>query len=70
MTEREKEVLEYIIKFKTVNGYSPTIREIAKGINTNSLNHVKIMLEDLKDKGYINYKPNSSRTIRVIKFTI
>lgn len=68
ITEREREVLEYIIKFKSVNGYSPNIREIARGINTKSLNHVQYMLDDLKDKGYITFKPKSSRTINVLKF--
>ena len=68
ITEREKEVLDYIIKFKQVNGYSPTNREIARGINTKSLYHVNTMLEHLKDKGYINYKAKSPRTIKVLKF--
>ena len=68
LTEREKDVLRYITRFKEVNGYSPNVREIAAGINTHSLNHVQTMLEQLKDKGYISYKPKSSRTINVIKF--
>lgn len=68
ITEREKDVLSYVIRFKEVNGYSPNVREIARGINTNSLNHVQAMLEDLRDKGYITYKPKSTRTINVLKF--
>lgn len=68
ITEREKDLLNYVIRFKEVNGYSPTIREIAKGINTNSLNHVKDMMYDLQDKGYLTFKPNSPRTIRILKF--
>lgn len=70
LTARELDVLEYIITFKTVNGYSPNIREIAKGINTNSYSHVQDMMEDLKEKGYITYKPKCSRTINVLKFPI
>lgn len=68
ITDREKDVLQYIIKFKQVNGYSPTTREIAQGINTRSYYHVTQMLFDLRDKGYITFKEKSPRTIRVIKF--
>ena len=70
LTPREKDVLSYIIQFKTVNGYSPNLREIGKGVNTNSFSHVQEMLEDLKDKGYISYKKRQSRTINVLKFPI
>lgn len=70
LTPREKDVLEYIITFKTVNGYSPNLREIAKGVNTNSFSHVQEMLEDLREKGYITYKKKQSRTINVLKFPI
>ena len=68
MTEREKEVLRYIIQFKQTNGYSPTVREIANGINTSSIPHVSAMLDDLSTEGYISFKPKSPRTIRVLKF--
>ena len=67
LTEREKDLLVYVTKFKQVNGYAPTIREIAKGINSNSINHIKEMLSDLKKKGYINYKDKSPRTIVVLR---
>lgn len=68
MTGREKELLEYIIEFKKVNGFSPSIREMQKGLNTNSFNHINVMLEKLKDEGFINYHPNKPRTIKVMKF--
>ena len=68
MTVREKEVLEYIIEFKKVNGFSPTFREIAKGINTKSITHIKDMIDSLSDKGYLSVKEKSPRTIVVKKF--
>lgn len=68
MTIREQEVLEYIINFKKVNGFSPTIREIARGINTKSTTHVKEMIDHLSDLGYISIKQKSPRTIVVKKF--
>ena len=68
ITEREKDLLEYVTRFKEVNGYSPTVKEIAQGINTNSTPHVREMLLDLQDKGYLTFKPKSPRTIRILKF--
>lgn len=68
ITEKEKEILKYIIQFKSVNGYSPSVREIAQGVNTKSLNHVYSALEDLKVKEYITFKEKKSRTINVLKF--
>lgn len=68
LTPRERDTLDYIIEFKKVNGYSPTLLEIMYGINTHSKTHVLQMLNSLKDKGYITFKEKSSRTIRVIKF--
>ena len=68
ITEKEKEILKYIIQFKSVNGYSPSVPEIAQGVNTKSLNHVYSALEDLKVKEYITFKEKKTRTINVLKF--
>ena len=68
MRPRQKDVLEFIIKFKQVNGYSPTIREIARGINTNSINHVHTILSELQEMGYIRFVHGKQRTIVVLKF--
>ena len=68
ITEKEKEILKYIIQFKSVNGYSPSVREIAQGVNTKSLNHVYSALEDLMVKEYITFKEKKTRTINVLKF--
>lgn len=68
MTEREKEVLQFIIQFKQTNGYSPTVREIAHGINTKSLPHVNEMLFHLEEMGYLTFKKKQPRTINILRF--
>ncbi len=68
LTPREKDTLEYIIEFKKVNGYPPTIREICVGIRTKSQTHVQTMLETLAEKSYIKYNKGKHRSIKVIKF--
>lgn len=68
MTGKQKQVYDYIVRFKEVNGYSPTIREIANGCNTKSLHYIKEVLGTLQDDGYISFLDNKPRTIRVLKF--
>ena len=68
LTPRETDVLKYIIQFKQTNGYSPTAREIAKGVNTSSLQHINSILNNLSEKGYLTFKEKKPRTIKVIKF--
>ena len=68
MTPRERETLNFIIEFKKTNGYSPSVCEIAHGINTSSTTHVREMLARLEESGYITYKKHQPRTINVIKF--
>ena len=63
LTPREQETLEFITDFSVSNHYSPTIREIAIGINTNSLTHVTYILYKLNNLGYINYRHRKHRTI-------
>lgn len=67
LTAREEDTLHFIEQYKEAHGYPPTIREIAEGINTKSIYHVKSMLDDMQDKGFIRYKPTLPRTIKIIK---
>lgn len=66
LTLREREILNYIIDFKTVNGFAPTISEIANALIT-SRSFVRSALYNLEDKGFIRYNPNKRRTIVVLR---
>ena len=68
LSDYEKTVLQFIIQFKQVNGFSPTVREIAQGINTKNIKYVHEILGRLEDNGYIKSKEKSPRTIVVKKF--
>ena len=67
MTAKEIDVYKYIVFFKTVNGYAPTVREIAQGVNTKSVSHIYTCLEHLADKGLLRYNPKKPRTIVILK---
>ena len=69
LTPRTQDLLDFIIKFKQTNGYSPTNKEMRQGINTKSRSHINQMLDDLEDKNYIKIKhrPRSTNIIKICK---
>lgn len=67
LTYRERDIYNYIVKFKQINGYAPTINEIARALFT-SRSFVSTALARLSDKGIIKYIPNKYRTITILKF--
>lgn len=67
LTDKQQRIYEIIKKFIEKNGYSPSVREIAKIAEVNSTGTIQEYIYKLKKKGYINYIPNKNRTIRIIK---
>lgn len=63
LTDRQKEVLDFILQFRNEIGYPPTLREIGKQFNISSTFGVKRHLEALVKKGFINIEGNASRGI-------
>lgn len=70
LTPRTQDLLDFIIKFKQTNGYSPTCREMRAGINTKSKSHIEQMLDTLEDKNYIKIKHRKGMPsiIKICKF--
>lgn len=68
MTAREHDLYKYIVEFKKINGYAPTVTEMCNGINSRSRHHVCVMLEHLEEEGFIKLHYNKPRAIRVLKF--
>lgn len=69
MRNRRIDILRFIEKYITENGYPPTVREIGKGVGLNSTATVQRYLMQLEERGYIERK-NSARAIRIIKACI
>ena len=65
LTVSQKLTFDAIVNFIDANCYAPTISEIAsaRGVGRNA---VFEQLGILKKKGFIEYKPRASRTIRVL----
>ncbi|MBK5240557.1 transcriptional regulator [Clostridium sp.] len=68
LNEKEKRILEAIVKFQTDRGYTPTIRELHELINgSNSISTIHIYLKKLEEDGYIKREKRVARTIKIIK---
>jgi repressor LexA len=65
LTERQKEIYEFI-KDRILNrGYGPTVREIGKAFGIRSPNGVMCHLKALEKKGLINREEHMSRAIQL-----
>jgi len=63
LTERQREVYEFIRDKMRNRGYGPTVREIGQQFGISSPNGVMCHLKALEKKGMINREPNMSRAI-------
>ncbi|MDR3284809.1 MAG: transcriptional repressor LexA [Treponema sp.] len=65
ITQRQKEVLDYISVFSEQNNGPPVIREIAAAFGI-SVGTVQVHLEALRKKNYISWSDKRSRSIRIV----
>lgn len=66
LTERQKNVLDFIKKYSAEHGYPPAIREICKGVGLSSPATVFVHLKNLESLGYVKTTSNKFRTIEVL----
>ncbi len=63
LTERQREILSFIVKETEVRGFPPTIREIGEQMDIRSTNGVNDHLKALERKGYLNRGEQQSRSL-------
>jgi len=66
LTVRQKEFLEYIVKFKQEYGYSPTYRQLGMGMGVTARAALDTV-EVLNKKGFTHSSAKVSRSIVVLK---
>jgi repressor LexA len=66
LTKRQRAVLKYIARFYSKKGYSPSIRDICKGVGLSSSSSVHLHLKTLEDRGFIKRDSAKPRTIEVM----
>ncbi|MEE1242380.1 transcriptional repressor LexA [Frisingicoccus sp.] len=66
LTEKQKQILEYIKSETLLKGYPPSVREICQAVHLKSTSSVHAHLSTLEDKGYIRRDPTKPRAIEII----
>jgi len=66
LSERQREITEFIVAYHRRHGYAPNQREIAGALGYQGVGGLHYQLNELKRLGYIEYKLNCPRTIRVL----
>ncbi len=66
ISDKQREILEYIKEEILHKGYPPAVREICKAVNLKSTSSVHSHLETLEKNGYIRRDPTKPRAIEII----
>jgi repressor LexA len=66
ITEKQREILEYIKKEILNKGYPPTVRDICEAVQLKSTSSVHSHLETLEKNGYIRRDPTKPRAIEIV----
>jgi len=67
ISERQKQILDFIYKKKKESGFCPTIREIASAVNLKSSATVYNHLSKLEELGFIKREGHKSRYIELLE---
>jgi repressor LexA len=66
LTERQREIYDYIRKEVRKKGYPPSVREIGEAVGLSSSSSVHAQLEKLEQLGYIRRDPTKPRAIEIL----
>lgn len=68
LTERQKQILDFIKEELAASGMPPTVAEITAAMGVSSTNGIRGHLQALARKGAIELIPNASRGIRLLDY--
>lgn len=66
-TKKQRELLTFIENFIAQHGYSPSYREIMKGLNYNSVATVALHVNNLISRGHLHKRDYSARSLEIAK---
>lgn len=67
LTDRQRQVLEFIDESVRRRGYPPSVREIGEAVGLSSPSTVHAHLAALQDKGYLRRDPSKPRAIEIAR---
>ncbi len=65
ISDKQREILEYVKEIVLEKGYPPTVREICEKVKLKSTSSVHSHLETLEKNGYIKRDPTKPRAIEI-----
>ncbi|MBP6880943.1 hypothetical protein KBC31_04930 [Candidatus Saccharibacteria bacterium] len=65
-TKKQHEILEYVREFTAEHGYSPSYREIKRGLSYGSIGTVAYHVDQLVALGRIRKSDNAARSLEII----
>ena len=66
ISDKQREILEYMKEQILQKGYPPAVREICQAVNLKSTSSVHSHLETLEKNGYIRRDPTKPRAIEIL----
>ena len=66
ITDKQKEILDYLKSQIISRGFPPAVREICDAVNLKSTSSVHSHLESLEKNGYIRRDPSKPRAIEIV----
>ncbi len=66
ITEKQRQILEFVKQEILHKGYPPAVREICEAVNLKSTSSVHAHLETLERNGYIRRDPSKTRAIEIV----
>jgi repressor LexA len=70
LSDRQKQIMHFIVQHIEAHGYPPTVREIGEAVNLSSSSTVHAHLRKLEARGLIAREAVLTRAIRVVSATI
>ncbi|OGK31350.1 repressor LexA [Candidatus Roizmanbacteria bacterium RIFCSPHIGHO2_12_FULL_33_9] len=68
ITPKQKSVFDFIVSFKSKNGYSPSLKEIGHELNL-AISTIHQHIAALKNKGYLKKEDNQPRGVSLLEKT-
>lgn len=69
ITDKQRQILEYMKEQILSKGYPPSVREICAAVGLKSTSSVHSHLETLEERGYIRRDPTKPRAIEIVDDT-
>lgn len=66
LTTRQKQALDFVNSFIHNKGFAPSLRELAKFLNTKNLSTAQYFIRELSNKGYLKRNPYKNRGLSSI----